>query len=111
MLSREEYVRISLESDLFWLRIMKEHAIFLESAIPPMNSNLAMEADHLKKVFEELLNRAITLASTSVSREALLSGENYTRFTYEAERIMQHFTGIYIDRNLTYLETNIEPCR
>lgn len=109
MLSREEYIRLSMEQNLFWLRIMKEHAIFIESIMPPIQERLASEADRFKQQFEQLLAAAIRLSNASVSKEALASGQYYTRFTDEAERIMQQFTGISINRGLTLMETNIEP--
>ena len=109
MLSREEYILMSMEENLFWLRIMKEHAIFIESIMPPIQERLSREADRFKQQFEQLLAVAIRLANDSVSREALETGQYYTRFTDEAEKLMQQFTGIPINRNLTLMETNIEP--
>lgn len=109
MISREEYIRESIESNLFWLRIMKEHAIFMESAFAPVDKNLALEADRFKKQFENLLSQVIKLANGSVSKEALLAGQFITRYTDESERITQQFTGININRSLTMAETNIEP--
>jgi hypothetical protein len=109
MLSREEYIRRSFDSHLFWLRIMKEHAIFLESAIPPSQKQLAQEAERFKQQFEHLLASAIIQANGWVSPQVLHSGELYTRFTDETERITQQYTGIQINRNLTSLEADIEP--
>jgi len=109
MLSREEYIRLSLEFNLFWLRIMKEHAIFIESTIPAAVRQIAVEADRFKQQFERLLELCIRLANGWVSEDALRSGQYYTRYTDEAERNMQQFTGISINRELTLQETNIEP--
>ena len=41
MISREKYVTSSLELHLFFMRVMKEHAIFLEAGLGPKNSKLA----------------------------------------------------------------------
>jgi hypothetical protein len=109
MLSREEYIRRSFDNHLFWLRIMKEHAIFIESAIPPSQKQLAQEAERFKQQFEHLLASAIIQASGWVTPQVLRSGELYTRFTDETERITQQYTGIQINRNLTSLEADIEP--
>jgi hypothetical protein len=49
------------------------------------------------------------MANGFISREALLSGQYYTRFTEEAERIAGKATGIYINSDLTRMEYNIEP--
>jgi hypothetical protein len=109
MISREEYIQTSLENNLFWTRIMKEHATFIESVLTPPLKNLAPQADEFKKIFEGLLENTIQLANESVSAEALQSGEFITRFTDEAERLTQDYTGIAINRNLTYTETLLEP--
>lgn len=109
MLSREEYIQMSLENNLFWVRIMKEHAVFIESSITPPEKQLAVQAGRFKQQFERLLTGTIRLANGSVSRSALQSGQYYTRFTDEAERIAQQYTGIPINRNLTRQETDIVP--
>ncbi|OQB24211.1 MAG: hypothetical protein BWY11_01285 [Firmicutes bacterium ADurb.Bin182] len=109
MLSREEYIRKSFNNHLFWLRIMKEHAIFIQSAIPPSQRQLAQEAERFKLQFEHLLASAIIQSSGWVSPEVLLANELFTRYTDEAERITQQYTGIQINRNLTNLEADIEP--
>lgn len=109
MLSSEEYIRKSIGYELFWLRIMKEHAVFIESAIPPINAPLAKQADQFKVQYEQLLSQAIGLANGAVSKEALQSGQYYTRFTEEAELVVQQATGIEINRNLTRAEYNIVP--
>lgn len=41
MLSTKEFIRQSLELNLFFIRIMKEHAFFLEAGFTPKNTNLA----------------------------------------------------------------------
>lgn len=109
MLSKDEFVRISLEENLFWLRIMKEHAFFLESAMPASERKAAAEAERYKQQFEALLAACIRLADGSVSGRALQSGQYYTRYTSEAERIAQQFTGIALNRSLTAMTTDIRP--
>lgn len=109
MLSREAYILLSLEFNLFWLRIMKEHAIFIEASLAPPQKQLALRADQFKQQFERLLSNTITLANGSVTRSALQSMQYFTRFTEEAERIAQQFTGIEINKNLTLMEYDITP--
>ena len=48
MLSNEVFTRQSLELNLFFLRIMKEHAFFLEVAFGSKDQALAQQADTLK---------------------------------------------------------------
>jgi hypothetical protein len=109
MLSKEAYIQLSLEFNLFWVRVMKEHAIFIESSIPPTEKQLADRAAQFNKHYEGLLSDTIKLANGSVSRDALQSGQYYTGYTEEAERIAAHFTGIDIDRELTRAEYGLVP--
>jgi hypothetical protein len=44
MFSDREFVKQSLELNLFFARIAKEHSFFIEVAIPWKNSNLIQEA-------------------------------------------------------------------
>ena len=56
MISREKYVTSSLELHLFFMRVMKEHAIFLEAGLGPKNSKLAKELDKLSLIHIYILN-------------------------------------------------------
>jgi hypothetical protein len=55
-LSNSDYVSISIDMNIFFLRIMMEHSIFLEASFTPENKNLAMEAEGFKLLFEGLLS-------------------------------------------------------
>ncbi len=105
MLSREGFIRKSLELNLFFLRIMKEHSFFLEAGFTPKNSSLAQEADELKNRFGELLNEAVLLSDGIISPEVAASNEIVTPFTLEAERATEFFTGIPINTSITIAET------
>ena len=55
LLSKEEFIRISLEVNLFFQRIMKEHLFFIETALhPPANNHIA-EAKTLKEMCSKTL--------------------------------------------------------
>ncbi len=109
MLSREQYVIISLEYNLFWLRIMKEHAIFIEGSFTPKEKQLAAQADSFMQQYEKLLSSAIEQANGYVTRDALQAAQYYTRFTEEAERLVTQFTGLKIDTNLTRMTYDVAP--
>ncbi len=109
MLSSEEYIRKSIEYNLFWVRIMKEHAIFIESALPCSQKQLANQAEQFKQQYERQLAETIRLANGVVAKEVLQSGQFFTQFTEAAEQAVQKFTGIDINSNLTRTEYNIEP--
>lgn len=109
MLSSVEFIQRSIEYDLFWVRIMKEHAIFIEASMPPTLAHVAQQAKHLKQRFSILFAETIRLANGIVSRDALQSGQYYTKFTEAAEQTVQHFTGVETDAYLTLKEYNIVP--
>lgn len=103
----ENYIKSSLGLHLFFARIMKEHAIFLQAGFMPKNTDYSKEAEWYQKEFEKLLNDAIKISNCLVSPEILNSGELVTGFTYNAERKTQDLTGILIDSNITLLEKRI----
>lgn len=107
MLSREGFIRLSLELNLFFLRIMKEHSFFLEAGFTPKNANLAQEADAFKNQFSELLEEAVFLSNGIISPEVAASNEIITPFTLEAERATEFFTGVPLNTNITVAETSL----
>lgn len=109
MLSREEYVQKCLSYHLFWIRIMKEHAIFIEATMSPPGKQLAHKADSYKQQYDRYLSTAIQLSSGVLTTNALLSGQFSTKYTEEAEQQAQKFSGIYINRELTRMAYRIEP--
>ncbi|WP_368490094.1 DUF2935 domain-containing protein [Clostridium sp. BJN0013] len=54
MLSNSEFVRQSLELNLFFTRTAKEHAIFLESGLTPKNNNITFQTEVLRNEFRSL---------------------------------------------------------
>lgn len=107
MLSDQRYVVLSLELHLFFARIMKEHALFLEAGFTPKNANLAREADRYKTNFERLLSRAVDLSSGVIRPMVLSSGEIVTDFTLGSEQKTQNFTGLPINQSITVREAQL----
>ena len=107
MTDKAKYVSLSLELHLFFARIMKEHALFLEAGFTPANGGFAREAELYKREFEAVLRRAVCLGSGLVDRCVLQSGEIVTEFTANAERQTQCFTGIQIDQAITRMEAGL----
>lgn len=107
MLSREEYIRLSLELNLFFARIAKEHSIFLESGFTGRDAKFAEEADNFKVQFEGILAEAIALSNGVISPETAMSGELVTPLTLRAEQVSSFYTGIQINSSLTQAETGI----
>lgn len=104
MPSNANFIRQSLDLDLFFLRIMKEHSFFLAGGFTPVSSNLAGQAVAFKKQFEGLLKEAVSIADGFISPDVVSSGEIVTEFTLNAERASEFFTGIPIDTSITTAE-------
>lgn len=100
----EKYITESLELHLFFARIMKEHALFLEAGFTPKNANLAEYADNLKKEFEDILTRVVILSCGKVCSSVLNSSEIITPYTLETEEQTSRFTSIPIDFSITKKE-------
>lgn len=79
----KEYVTISLETHLFFGRIMREHA----------------------------LERTVLLANGMVSESVLHSGEVFTEFTEMAEQQTSKLTKIPINVRITQAEKNLRAGR
>lgn len=103
----KDYVKTSLELHLFFARIMKEHAIFLQAGFMPKNIEYVQEAMLYKRQFEKLLSDAVRLSNCMIRPNILSSGEIVTRFTYGAERKTEELTGITIDSNITLQELKL----
>lgn len=101
------YVQQSLELHLFFARIMKEHALFLQAGFMQKNTEYIQEAMLYKRQFERLLGDAVNLSNCLISENVLSSGEIVTRFTYGAERKTEELTGIAIDSNITLQELKL----
>ena len=59
------FVEESLRQNLFWLRIMKEHALFIRLGLPCDREGLIVEARDLEELFGELLEKARNLINPS----------------------------------------------
>lgn len=103
----KEYAALSLETHLFFGRIMKEHALFLLAGFPAKEKEFIRCADHFRKEFEEGLRRAVELAEGIVRKQVLNSGEVVTEFTRKAECQTKELTGIPVDVRITEAEERL----
>lgn len=101
MLSRNEFIRQSLETHLFFARIMKEHALFLQLGFTPRDEKFAKHAEEIRKEFDKLYADVIAISNGVVSHDLLQSGEVTTQYTLEAEKATEFFTGVKIETQLT----------
>jgi len=109
MFSREEFIRMSLELNLFFLRIQKEHSTFLEAGFTQKNPDRIEEAAFFRRSFDQLLLEAVRLSKNVIPSEVMLSGEFFTEFTLDAERATEFFTGIPINTNITRIQLGMIP--
>lgn len=107
----KEYVILSLETHLFFGRIMKEHSLFLLAGFPAKETAFIQRADQFREEFEDGLRRTVKLADGIVSESVLKSGEIVTEFTQRAECKTEDLTGIPIDENITEAEEQLRAGR
>lgn len=107
MLTDQQYVRHSIEFNLFFLRIAKEHAIFAAASLPPRDRNVAQQLLGVKSSYEALLARTVSMAPTVVSPTILTSDEIVTELTLPAEEATQFLTGLPINTEITKQELNL----
>ena len=103
----QNYITLSLETHLFFSRIMKEHALFLEAGFPCKNEDWAKRADYFRQQFEELLSDVIKISNGRINCKILDSGELVTEFTLSAERRTEALGGVPIDTELTRKQLNL----
>lgn len=107
MINDQSYAVLSLELHLFFIRIMKEHALFLRVGFMPKDTELAKEADHYKNQFEKLLSYAVSASDGIIRPNVLNSGEIITDYTLGTEGKTQALTGIEINQNITNAEARL----
>lgn len=100
-MNTNRYVIRSLELHLFFGRIMKEHALFLQAGFTPADPAFSEKADHFLDQFEALLQETVKLCDGVVSKEVLRSCEAATEFTLLAEKQTERLTGIPINQDIT----------
>lgn len=109
MISKQKFINQSLELNLFFLRIMKEHSIFLEAAFSLKDRDLISQADAFKNEFTKLLSHTISLSEGVIPSRVLESNEIMTKYTMDAERATQFASGIFIDSNVSSMENSLSP--
>lgn len=107
----EKYARLSLETHLFFSRIMKEHGLFLEAGFMCADEEWIRRADRFRQQFEDLLRDTVRISNGAIGRAIVNSGELVTEFTIPAERHTEQLSGVLIDSEITRREQNLRPGR
>ena len=70
----QNYIKASLELHIFFARIMKEHALFLQAGFMPISNDYICEAQWYKGEFEKLLFNIVGLSNCMIRPDVLNSG-------------------------------------
>ncbi|MGN0481863.1 MAG: DUF2935 domain-containing protein, partial [Lachnospiraceae bacterium] len=103
----QNYVTLSLETHLFFCRIMKEHALFLEAGFPCKDTHWIEKSEFFRQQFEKLLEDVIRISDGRINLPILKSDELVTKFTIPAERHTERLSGIPINSGLSKMEANL----
>lgn len=107
MLSSNEFIRQSLETHLFFARIMKEHSFFLQVGFTPRDISYSQQADYLRMEFDKLLWEVVCMSNGVVSPDVIQSGEIVTPYTLNAETVSSYLTGVEIPTYITQAEMQL----
>lgn len=107
MLSRNKYIRGSLDIHLFFGRIMKEHAFFLQAGFTQKDTSYIEHANKLRMELDKLLLDVVNLANGVASSGVIKSGEVVTEHTLRAEEVSTFYTGIKIPTDITKKEMEL----
>ncbi|WP_167958016.1 DUF2935 domain-containing protein [Anaerosporobacter faecicola] len=102
-----DYVATSLELHLFFARIMKEHAFFMEIGFTKADVFCTEDARKFKEAFESLLLKVVESSEGIVDRDVLKSGEILTEYTFDSEKKTEELTGACINQKITKLENDL----
>ncbi|QBE97873.1 hypothetical protein PMF13cell1_03436 [Blautia producta] len=103
----KDYAVISLELHLFFIRIMKEHSLFLEAGFQIKDSACIKKAGWFREQFEAVLEEVVQLSDGLVGCEVLKSQEMVTDFTRISEKKTSQLTGIPINTRITVREEKL----
>lgn len=103
----ENYISLSLETHLFFARIMKEHSLFLAAGFPCKNNDWIQRANHFRQQFETLLLEVVRLSNGRVNSCILTSNELVTEFTISAEKATECLSGVPINTDISHMEMNL----
>lgn len=97
----ENFAVLSLETHLYFARIMKEHSLFLMAGFPCKDESWIKKADMFREQFENLLCDVVQMSDQRVTSCILCSDELTTEFTIPAEERTSNLSGVPIDTRIT----------
>lgn len=108
MLSRNKFIRGSVDLHLFFCRIMKEHAFFLQVGFTEKDVSYITHANKLRMELDKLLLDVVNLSNCVASPAVIRSGEIVTQHTIRAEEVSTFYTGVIIPTNITKKELELK---
>lgn len=105
----QNYVALSIETHLFFSRIMKEHALFLEAGFPCKEKSWIEKADWFREQFENLLGETVRISNGRINSCIINSNELVTEFTIPAERRTENLSGVSIDSRISRMQQRLRP--
>lgn len=101
MLSVHDFIKKSLELNLFYQRIIKEHLLFIESHLPCSETAYITEARVLRLSFERLLGETVLVSKGIINCEKINCSDAVTDYTLSAEELTSRLTGLSINFEIT----------
>lgn len=103
----QKYAIQSIDLHLFFMRIMKEHSLFLEVGFLKNDTSFIKDASYFRCEFEKLLCEVVSISNGIVSKPVLNSHEIVTQYTYEVEKKTERLIKIPINSNITLAEQRL----
>ena len=97
----QNYVTLSLETHLFFARIMKEHALFLAAGFPCKETEWIEDTEYFREQFENLMLEVLKISNGRINNHILTSEELFTEFTLNAEEKTECLSGVSINSEIT----------
>ncbi|MCR3757507.1 DUF2935 domain-containing protein [Clostridium felsineum] len=107
MISNEQYVQLSLQLNLFFLRIVKEHNIIAGASLPTKYVSTLSQILAVNRRLDALLSRTVTLSQGKISSEVMKSSTIITPLTLPAEKTTSALTGVPINTDITVKEISL----
>src|SRR5699024_7312297 len=101
LLSIKDFVTKSLELNLFYQRIIKEHLLLIETHLPCSETAYITEARVLKSSFERLLGESVLISKGIINCEKMNCSDAVTKYTLDAEKLTARLTGVNINFDIT----------
>ena len=109
MLSDASFVLQTLNSNLYFLRTIKEFAINIQLSFLENNSEYIETARDFGDRAEELISTLMRYANGNVTKEALDNQIFVTNYTLDTELLTEKLFSINIDTSITETQMNLTP--